>query len=76
MMGILRIYYHLWIILEALQLFQLIIVVVALVAVAVIVTVHLQVTAEVHHLAVEDFQVDDEVDEDEGDDGNYFLLFS
>ena len=44
--------------------------------VAVIVTVHLQDTAEVHHLAVEDFQVDDEVVEDEEEVGNYFLLFS
>ena len=42
-----------------------------LVVVAVIVTVHLQDTAEVHHLAVDDFQVDDEVDEvDEGDGKN------
>ena len=63
-------YYHLWIILETFQLFQLIIVIVALVAVAVIVTVRLQDTAEVHHLVMEDSQVDDEVDDDEEDDGN------
>ena len=69
------VYYHLWIILEALQLFRLIIVV-ALVAVAVIVIAHLLDTAEVHHSAMEDFQVDDEVDEDEEGVGNYFLLFS
>jgi hypothetical protein len=75
MMEILIVYYRLWIILEAFQLFQLIIVVV-LVAVAVIVTVHLLDTAEVHHSAIEDFQVDDEVEEDEEEVGNYFLLFS
>ena len=45
-------------------------------AVVVIVTVHLHDIAEVHHLVVDDFQVDEvEVDEDE-DDGNYFLFFS
>ena len=55
--------------------FQLIIVTVVE-AQAVIVTAHLHDTAEVHHLVVDDFQVDDEVDEDEEDDGNYFLLFS
>jgi hypothetical protein len=44
--------------------------------VAVIVTVHLHDIALVHHLAMEDFQVDDEVDEDDEDDGNYFLFFS
>ena len=44
--------------------------------VAVIVTVHFLDTAEVHHLAIEDFQVDDEVDEDDEEVDNYFLLFS
>jgi hypothetical protein len=50
--------------------------VVILVAVAVIVTVHPHDIALVHHSAVEDFQVDDEVDDDEEEVGNYFLLFS
>ena len=44
--------------------------------VAVIVTVHLRDIAEVHHSAMDDFQVDDEVDEDDEEVDNYFLLFS
>jgi hypothetical protein len=47
--------------------------VVSLVVVVVIVTVHLRDIAEVLHSAVEDFQVDDEVDEDEEDDGKKYL---
>ena len=52
------------------------VVILVAVAVIVIVTVHLHDIALVHHLAVEDFQVDDEVDDDEEEVGNYFLLFS
>jgi hypothetical protein len=46
--------------------------VVALVVVAVIVTVHHHDIAEVHHSVMEDFQVDDEVDEVDEDDGKKF----
>jgi hypothetical protein len=51
--------------------------VVVIVVVAVIVTVRLHDIALVHHsVIVEDFRVDDEVDEDDEEVGNYFLLFS
>ena len=69
------IFYHQLVILEVLYRFITILVMVVAWVVA-IVTVHLHDIVEVHHLVVDDFQVDDEVDDDEEDDGNYFLLFS